>query len=258
MKARDVWGLLVIAVAIAVLGFGQRETPVSVVPARPAAKIAMPLPIATVVTAAPRAEKIAERKPASATAPVARALAKATGVAKPGLSEPEVRTDGDSTYLTYHQLWRGIQIAPYGKVNLQLDARGEVADMSSEYVARLRVSNAEAHPETDARSIAREAANRLGAARLMGGNPVIWVSSLGANGERVEGRRAYEYNAQGVQVIVDAGHSSSDYHAFPAKYVKSGAGRGGGRPAVIHEDFVNCRWSRTGELSHDPATQSPR
>lgn len=127
-----------------------------------------------------------------------------TGTREPELSDPVIREDGDVTYWSYRQLWNGLLIAPYGNLSLTVDARGKVIERASDYLRDLEVAQVSVKSETQARTVAVQVASRLGTSRVLGGHRMVWVSSPGGNGEPARGRQAYEYNAQGVQIIVDA------------------------------------------------------
>lgn len=176
-------GLLLAVIALA---YGWRGKP-----APPPAEPEMPVTL------------IAPRAPAQARveSALARTLSRVAGVPRPSLSGPEKRVDGDRTYLSFRQHWQGLQIEPYGNVSLTLGPGGKVIESASQYLAHLVVDDGPHRPEIEARSVAREVATRLGARRLIGGFPIVWVS---APGVPAQGKKAYEYSAQGVQIIVDA------------------------------------------------------
>lgn len=175
-----------VLLALAALGyFGLQRVP---------APAPVEVPVAAIAPRAPA--QVREDKPA-----LARALARVAGVPRPMLSAPERREDGDRTYLSFRQLWEGVPVEPYGNVSLTLGPGGKVLEGSSQYLAELVVDPNPRRPETEARLVAREVATRLGARRLTGGLPIVWVSSPGIP---AQGKKAYEYSAQGVQIIVDA------------------------------------------------------
>ena len=132
--------------------------------------------------------------------------------------EPTVRSGAGSAQVFFAQTADGVPLAPAGSVLVDLGPRGEILNVSSDYVRGLHVEGARNLSAEQARAHAEaavppppgqtSAAPGLG---TLGGRPVVWVTRGGGDGAPV-GHPAYDFNVGGHQVIVDAGDGQVLYH----------------------------------------------
>ncbi|MGZ3700111.1 MAG: hypothetical protein ACXVCH_18610 [Bdellovibrionota bacterium] len=119
---------------------------------------------------------------------------------------PRVHGTEASAQVFFEEEFDGIPVEPHGPIKVDLDSDGGLSALYSDYVPNVHITNNKTLVSgEDAKSSAVAAiamTQFMGGPGPIGGNQVLWVR----NGN--EGRRAYEYNVQGWQVIVDAGDGS--------------------------------------------------
>lgn len=136
---------------------------------------------------------------------VLRALEGALGLqAHSPLEDPAARNNANSAQVYFQQKIEGRPLAPYGSVTVDLGPNGELLGLDSAYVRDVRTAGTHQLTVEQARVRARSAAaGQVGAgSRVDGGHSLYWLASPG--GQSRLARPAYEFDAGGVQVIVDA------------------------------------------------------
>ncbi|MEK6579317.1 MAG: hypothetical protein AABZ55_08845, partial [Bdellovibrionota bacterium] len=107
------------------------------------------------------------------------------------LSEPVVRLTENTALVYFQQTLKGLPVAPFGQVTVQLDLHGGLNRLDSDYLSGLRVENEISgvnnfSPPSEPMS------------------SIVWVAREYATRDNPSGKYAYQYVSSGVQVVIDA------------------------------------------------------
>ena len=110
------------------------------------------------------------------------------------LENPIARGNEMATQVFFQETSGGISIAPTGTVTIQLGSEGEVKGLYADYMPDIQIGN-------DVAVDAAQARKAVEGTRVEGGSQVIWMMDAGSPATALH---AYQYSADGRQVIVDA------------------------------------------------------
>ena len=110
------------------------------------------------------------------------------------LENPIARGNEMATQVFFQENMGGIPLAPTGTVTIQLGSEGEVKGLYADYMPDIQIGN-------DVEVDAAQARKAVEGTRVEGGTQIIWMMDAGSPAKAIH---AYQYSADGRQVIVDA------------------------------------------------------
>lgn len=121
------------------------------------------------------------------------------------LADPIAKGGSASAQVYFQEKYEGLPVRPNGRVLVDLDERGDLIRLDSDYVRGLTVSNKAQITLETARIKALGAVPGVdSSSRVTPGKLIIWVFSNDPSLGTAQGRYAYDFSIGGHQVVVDA------------------------------------------------------
>ena len=141
------------------------------------------------------------------------------------LSSPIPREGPVTAQLYFRETYRGLTLLPEGTLKIDLGPKGEILELSSDYLAKLNVVSEVRLTSEEALAKALSSVERGTAHGLRpaegnrdsnntGGNKVVWVVQAGPSAgpgamtpalREMQGHVAYQFFVRGREVVIDAG-----------------------------------------------------
>lgn len=126
------------------------------------------------------------------------------------VGENAIRSDEVSSQIEFTEKYRGVPLAPFGGITVQLDQNGGIRGLYSTYISEVRISNEASMDETEARELAPKKIHfsRTQDTPVGKGELILFTPGPQDSEQPVELKYAYRYSIDGRDVILDASNGN--------------------------------------------------